>query len=70
MYVGSYTCVWWHKYVATYMLMHKTVTLFGVGIGSFGPLEPALAPCILQTKGSNKVYSVLVNVEQVIVGQW
>ena len=50
------------------MLMHKSVTLFGVGTSSFGPLEPASAPCIPQTKGPNKIYSVLVNVEQVIEG--
>ena len=50
------------------MLMHKSVTLFGIGTSSFGPLKPALAPCIPQTKGPNKVYSVLVNVEQVIEG--
>ena len=43
------------------MLMHKSVTLFEVGTSS---LEPALAPCTSQTKGPNKVYSVLVNVEQ------
>ena len=43
------------------MLMHKSVTLFEVGTSS---LEPVSAPCIPQTKGPNKVYSVLVNVEQ------
>ena len=35
-----------------------------IGKSSFGPLEPVSA--IPQTKGPNKVYSVLLNVEQAI----
>ena len=54
--------------ISSYIFKAQVSYLFGVGTSSFGPLEPASAPCIPQTKGPNKVYSVLVNIEQVIEG--